>query len=517
MGRLRLALAFVVCVLTACIVGKDRPSDGGAEADLLPSDVHQPTHDSVGDQRRDGPSPDQLDTIAPDTVTDTTATTDVGPCGNLLLDEGEPCDDQLFSVSGCDALGFQSGDLLCTANCEFDLARCRQGCGNSLLEPPELCDGTAVGGKACATFGFNSGSLACTSSCSAFDITDCSFGCPVVGRGGSGCNSCEVGFDPSDCTGCVHPYRSPLGGGCELSTQCGPRHLLAHEMAGDAHAGSEFVVEGTAAQPVVRDTLTGLSWQRCPVGMSWSAFGSECQGQWSTYSFAGLGAACQGSWGGFDDWRMPRPHEIESLLSYGPGAAPIDDTLFPDFSSPLSLVLWTSMLVGTDVAFALDAMTGSGVAEQSSSLRAVLCVRSPDLPAPKRRFRVYSARGDEIVDLWTRRIWHRCADGQSWDDGAGLCTGTPRARDHFDSRRACENVGSRLPTARELRSLREFCQAADSVGMPDAVAFPGLRRGRYWTSTPGEEDHYWSVGLGQTGSGEAAEANMNLTLCVDDS
>ncbi len=81
-------------------------------------------------------------------------------CGDGQLDEGEACDGSDLANQTCATLGFESGQLSCTAECQFAKGLCVKRCGNGQLDPGEACDGT-LGLMRCTTFG----SYRCTESC----------------------------------------------------------------------------------------------------------------------------------------------------------------------------------------------------------------------------------------------------------------------------------------------------------------------------------------------------------------
>jgi len=112
-------------------------------------------NDDVGDESSDGAA---------------TPMTDDGPvgemCGNDIIDGTDFCDGTDLAGYTCQVLGFDTGELGCTANCAgHDLSGCTfYECGNGTEEKGEDCDGT-VGEATCATEGFDNGTLFCTPEC----------------------------------------------------------------------------------------------------------------------------------------------------------------------------------------------------------------------------------------------------------------------------------------------------------------------------------------------------------------
>ena len=104
---------------------------------------------------------------------------------------------------------------------------------------------------------------------------------------------------------------------------------------------ARFQVVANSNGAIVRDNNSGLEWQRCAYGQSWT--GSGCSG-----------AAWKGTWhdavwitapGGF---RVPTIDELTSL-------APYDQNVFPG-----AYWLWSSSLYPADNYYALGLYFGSG-------------------------------------------------------------------------------------------------------------------------------------------------------------
>ncbi len=114
----------------------------------------------------------------------------VDPCGNGKLDEGELCDDKLFSNTNtlCSAWGnYASGNVTCTATCEISFAACvapstekEPKCGDGIVnQDSEQCDykDFPLGNKRCVNYkemtgkNYVSGSVSCNA-CQ-LDFSDC--------------------------------------------------------------------------------------------------------------------------------------------------------------------------------------------------------------------------------------------------------------------------------------------------------------------------------------------------------
>ncbi|MES2943761.1 MAG: DUF1566 domain-containing protein [Pseudomonadota bacterium] len=94
-----------------------------------------------------------------------------------------------------------------------------------------------------------------------------------------------------------------------------------------ASAQSRYTPSADGTQ--VTDTTTGLVWQRCSQGQSWSAAASTCTGTVGTYTYEAALALAQTQTG----WRLPSIKELASIVDPGKVNPSIDTTAFPATSS----------------------------------------------------------------------------------------------------------------------------------------------------------------------------------------
>lgn len=96
-----------------------------------------------------------------------------------------------------------------------------------------------------------------------------------------------------------------------------------------------YVIEGA----VVRDVATGLSWRRCPLGMS----GDNCEtGTPTEVGFADASAACAGVLDDGGGWRVPTHNELQSIVDRRTVSPAIDVRAFP--GTRLQQPYWTNVM-----------------------------------------------------------------------------------------------------------------------------------------------------------------------------
>jgi hypothetical protein len=91
--------------------------------------------------------------------------TEVGNCGNGILNSDEECDAELLGGSTCGDHEYSGGELSCSSTCTFEFSNCIGGCGNSILDVGEECDGALLDDVTCETLGHRGGGLRCTDDC----------------------------------------------------------------------------------------------------------------------------------------------------------------------------------------------------------------------------------------------------------------------------------------------------------------------------------------------------------------
>ena len=95
----------------------------------------------------------------------------------------------------------------------------------------------------------------------------------------------------------------------------------------------------------VKDTQTGLIWQRCSLGQTWN--GTSCISDAVIYNWADALQAAKNIGSG---WRVPNIKELDSLIEQACYSPSINEVFFPNTQSGS---YWSSSLVTSDGHYAL--------------------------------------------------------------------------------------------------------------------------------------------------------------------
>lgn len=139
---------------------------------------------------------------------------------------------------------------------------------------------------------------------------------------------------------------------------------------------SRFEIHGDT----LRDSYTGLQWQRCPLGQEWNGEKSLCQlkmHQQRLFSWGeALMAATQSEIAGHNDWRLPNKNELDSIVDRACTGPAINESVFPDttFSG-----FWSSTPARHSEGYAwqIDFATGTLIALPAETQLSVRLVRNP--------------------------------------------------------------------------------------------------------------------------------------------
>lgn len=192
-----------------------------------------------------------------------------------------------------------------------------------------------------------------------------------------------------------------------------------------------------------------------------------CANGTDTKSF--LQAVNAAKFAGHEDWRLPTPQEIQSLVHYEK-YSPAINSLF--FSNILPSLYWSSLPVanGGDGAWGVDLLDGYVYSETPSNQFAVMCVRGSSESAFNGPW-VTESNGT-VTDA---------ANGLSWQQQEDV-----QPKDWIQALSYCENLvlagegDWRLPTIKELETLVDYGKYNSASRITPSSAVQSLK---YWSST----------------------------------
>jgi hypothetical protein len=215
---------------------------------------------------------------------------------------------------------------------------------------------------------------------------------------------------------------------------------------------------------VTIDLITGLHWQSCSAGKS----GADCKtGEYMMVKWSDALAYCDAlTWAGHDDWYLPDPYELTSIMEddIPPEVDPeLSPTAFPNaIGAPL--IHWSSAWLGQGSAMAISTDKTHGfdiTTRQSGEAQiAVRCVRRGYSGATSPAHARYAQGPDPTKPVFTDN-----ATGLTWPSCLERIPNATACSDLLDKvsieraldRRAQSRWGGssawRVPTYKELHSL----------------------------------------------------------------
>jgi hypothetical protein len=267
----------------------------------------------------------------------------------------------------------------------------------------------------------------------------------------------------------------------------------------------------------IADNNTGLTWQRCTMGLSgnWCFDGSPAGYNWyqatgttdPTYNPSGSDVCASSTVAG-GGWRLPTDYEFVSLFDYvEPNGI---SGYFPEAepggywtTAPvvgISTIAWTASNVGRSVSYQLR-----------RSPYYVRCVRGATTS------HAFVDNGDgTVTDSLTNLMVQKCPAGQS---GAGCATGTAAQYSWESALQYCVGLSLaghadwRLPNARELYSILDTTRTNPAIN----PVFAGTPSSFFWTSTTDPQPNYffkYSVNFGLGGMDNNAAYNNTFGLAL---
>lgn len=211
----------------------------------------------------------------------------------------------------------------------------------------------------------------------------------------------------------------------------------------------------------VRDHTTGLTWAA-----------DTGEADWEDAMTVLPGAANGDELCGFEDWRLPTPPELSSIVHFGVFSPAVDAGYFPGTPSQEH---WTGTEVPDNAsrAFTLDFDSGAmNNLRDKSTLQAVRLVRGESASGD------YVDHGDgTVTSVDTGLMWSRCSFGQHWD--GDTCAGDAITMQQWSdlllavaTANDAEFLGYgdwRMPNAKELASITDHTRTLPAV---DPEIFP---------------------------------------------
>ncbi len=298
---------------------------------------------------------------------------------------------------------------------------------------------------------------------------------------------------------------------CGTTDYCGQDAQYSHNSRTfdcyDALGALQDPCDETAdVDEVVVDTFTGLMWQRqlptlydgCTGG---TTSGTYCKWQEALDYCDGL------DYGGYQDWRLPAPHELYSLMDAATRGVAIDLDVF--VGTPMTL-FWTSAPYAGSSSNAWYVNFSRGIVDYTSKTYTskARCVRGgpaeSDAPASERW--VVSGEVDEeiVTDRLTGLIWQKTIPASRyWTEALAYC----------ESLTYAGRSDWRLPTAHELQSLVDY-----GLDHP-ASTLPGMASSTvFWSSTTSvdyaDTAYYMRVSSGGLGDTYDKTINQYWPRCV---
>lgn len=260
----------------------------------------------------------------------------------------------------------------------------------------------------------------------------------------------------------------------------------------------------TASGEIVTDNITELVWQR-----NIPASYPGCTGNSGTLCLHNEAKNyCENlTIGGFDDWRLPTPNELATIIDFGKNSPAADEK----FSNPTGsrINFWTSAesLYSTagDPRIWLVNFTTGAVEEGDNHAKYVRCVRGEELEEPS--FSILNEGDAEEIVFDSVHNLH-------WTKNPAAAVNWRLALSYCVNLEYNGETGWRLPTVNELATILDYSRKAP------ASEFPALQTPNLWTSTTyysGNPEGYNTAWIVYTAKGEiksAAKDGIAQILCV---
>jgi hypothetical protein len=250
----------------------------------------------------------------------------------------------------------------------------------------------------------------------------------------------------------------------------------------------------------VTHSKTGLTWQRCAIGQTWT--GSVCSGtattkDWDTAMLTFSKAEC-------NQWHLPRIDELYSIIEHGSYNPSINNVIFKNIGD----YFWSSSInnFNQNRAWVVGFNDGNDGYYDKKNQYSTILVRggkncNADIFTPSTDF--IDNNNGTVTHSKTGLTWQRCAMGQTWT--GSTCSGTAVTLNYDDaisiwfSEETANKLSYlanysdwRIPTLAELKTIVEYKSFSPSV---NTTIFPNTPSTRFWSSTTRASDpnYAWIV------------------------
>lgn len=334
----------------------------------------------------------------------------------------------------------------------------------------------------------------------------------------TGATQCSDGASLTTCPLTALPGQDASSGrdvGTLTSSDADGRKGFAFaKVAGD----KSVLAASTTPWSCVQDNVTGLTWEaKTDANKADSMTSAAASAHVTTVNTALL---C-----GYNDWRLPTPQELASLVDNSVVRSPtstavIDQTFFAEQQKNTYWSATSAAATGAATGvWAVDFQYGMMVIEEATASKHVRLVRgaaaAPNYAAPENQ---------TVKDQTTGLMWRQCADGLSDDGcatGAALTYTWQEALNRVNTLNQTGFAGYkdwRLPNRNELASIVEYSRNNPALNTARFVGFPLINgvAPNFWTSTPYATDptKAWSVGFKDGEVAFTAVTNPRYILLV---
>ena len=384
-----------------------------------------------------------------------------------------PCDSHTcgsHSTGGCTPTSVNTFVCGCDDGYFWHETSCVNPCDSNPCAPLETCTPKAWNDYECSTHSCSSGYF--------WNGTDC-IKSKNLGKLCTGQNKCHNnGNDPITC-----PSSSSadfFGQDAQYTNKCYAKNFI-------------LVDTGVSGENTVLDNNTGLEWQQTipSNGYTWANAKNYCSNL---------------SYGTYDDWRLPTPKELFTIINDSRYAPATYNDYFTNTASDANY--WTSkkFAVNTSQAWTVvirwgytssQSESSSQTAEGSEPIK-VRCVRGATLP--EANFSSSTVNGDVIVnDSSTGLIWTKTyVTGKKWQEALKYCEDLTYAG----------KSDWRLPNKNELISIINYDKSSP------ASDFPDIPSRRFWVSTSRPNLPERAFDLDLSSGGVSTYHKVNYTRAV---